>query len=348
MKGYYTICGMTVRKGIMLTVLLAVLFALSGCVDEDEYADNPRGNFEALWRIIDEHYCFFDYKNAQYGLDWNSVHDKYSRQIADDMTDTQLFEVLGNMLAELRDGHVNMYSSWDVARNWSWHEDYPSNVSDTLLRRYLGTDYRIASGLRYRRLDDNTGYIRCASFANGIGAGNLDDILMYLAPCNGLIVDLRDNSGGLLSSAEELAARFTNEERLVGYMQHKTGTAHTDFSPLKEQRLKPACGLRWQKRVVVLTNRSVYSAANEFVKYMKCSPEVTVVGDRTGGGAGMPYSSELPNGWAVRFSACPMYDRNKNSTEFGIDPDYNVGLTQEDLLRGKDTIIEFARQLLRE
>ena len=110
MKGYYTICGMTVRKGIMLTVLLAMLFALSGCVDEDEYADNPRGNFEALWRIIDEHYCFFDYKNTQYGLDWDSVHDKYSRQIADDMTDTQLFEVLGNMLAELRDGHVNMYS----------------------------------------------------------------------------------------------------------------------------------------------------------------------------------------------------------------------------------------------
>ena len=151
-----------------------------------------------------------------------------------------------------------------------------------------------------------------------------------------------------MSSAEELAARFTNEERLVGYMQHKTGAAHTDFSPLKEQRLKPASGLRWQKRVAVLTNRSVYSAANEFVKYMKCCPEVTVVGDRTGGGAGMPYSSELPNGWAVRFSACPMYDRNKSSTEFGIDPDYNVGLTQEDLSRGKDTIIEFARQLLRE
>ena len=330
-------------------IIMAIsLLSLTACVDEQEYADNPRGNFEALWKIIDERYCFFDYKHEQYGLDWNKIHEKYSARIADDMTETQLFEVLGDMLGELKDGHVNMYSSWDVARNWSWHEDYPANVSDTLLRQYLGTDYRIASGMRYRRLDDNVGYIRCASFANGIGAGNLDDILMYLAPCNGLIIDLRDNSGGLLSSAEELAARFTNKETLVGYMQHKTGKGHSDFSQLEEQRLKPASRIRWQKRTVVLTNRSVYSAANEFVKYMKCFPNVTVVGDRTGGGAGMPYSSELPNGWSVRFSACPMYDSDKQPTEFGIAPDYNVSLSDADILRGKDTIIEYARRLLTE
>lgn len=333
--------------GRLIAAIIAIL-SLASCVDEHEYADNPRGNFEALWKAIDEHYCFFDYKKEQYGLDWDAVYSKYSAQIADDMTDTQLFEVMANMLAELKDGHVNMYSSWDVARNWSWHEDYPANVSDTLLRRYLGTDYRIASGLRYRRLDDNVGYIRCASFANSMGAGNLDDILMYLAPCNGLIIDLRDNSGGMVTSAEELAARFTNHEILVGYMQHKTGRGHSDFSKMEEQRLKPSKGLRWQKRTVVLTNRSVYSAANEFVKYMKCCPGVSVVGDRTGGGAGMPFSSELPNGWSIRFSACPMYDKEKKSTEFGIEPDYNVSLSQTDLADGKDTIIEYARRLLRQ
>ena len=135
----------------------ALLFLTTACVDETEYADNARGNFEALWRAIDEHYCFFDYKREQYGLDWNEVHARYSRQVTNDMTEAQLFEVLGNMLGELRDGHVNMYSAWDVARNWSWHEDYPSNVSDTLLSKYLGTDYRIAAGMRYRVLDDNTG-----------------------------------------------------------------------------------------------------------------------------------------------------------------------------------------------
>ena len=96
-----------------------------------------------------------------------------------------------------------------------------------------------------------------------------------------------------------------------------------------------------------MTNRSVFSAANEFVKYMKCCPNVIVVGDRTGGGAGMPFSSELPNGWSVRFSACPMYDRDKQMTEFGIDPDYKVSLTSDDFARGKDTIIEFARKMIK-
>ena len=105
--------------------------------------------------------------------------------------------------------------------------------------------------------------------------------------------------------------------------------------------------MRWQKPVVVLTNRQVFSAANEFVKYMMCCPNVTVVGDKTGGGAGLPFTSELPNGWTVRFSACPMFDRNGNSTEDGIMPDHRVDLADEDFLRGRDTIIEYARALLK-
>lgn len=274
------------------------------------------------------------------------MYARYSRQIDGSMTSTQLFEVLGNMLGELRDGHVNMYASFDQSRYWSWKEDYPANFSDSLQRRYLGTDYKIASGIKYRKLDDNIGYIYCGSFSNTIGNGNLDEILMDLATCNALIVDVRDNGGGMITSAETLASRFTDEEILVGYMQHKTGPGHNDFSEPEEQKLKPSSGLRWHKPVAVLTNRAVFSAANEFVKYMKCCPGVTVIGDKTGGGAGMPFSSELPNGWSVRFSACPMYDRNMNCTEFGIEPDHNVQLTDSDFAKGRDTIIEYARNIL--
>lgn len=342
---------MKVFKHIYIIRCISVLAALMclglcSCVDEDEFPDTPNGNFEALWRILDEHYCFFDYKADAYGLDWDEVYQRYSRQISSGMTEEQEFEVLTNMLSELRDGHVNLYSDFDTGRYWSWHEDYPANFADTLERKYLGRDYRISSGMKYRILDDNTGYIRCSSFQNGIGAGNLDNILMYLSACNGLIIDIRNNGGGMLTSAEQLACRFTNNEISVGYQQHKTGKGHSDFSTLEEQKLKPGKGIRWQKKAVVLTNRSVYSAANEFVKYMKCCPNVTVVGDRTGGGAGMPYSSELPNGWGIRFSACPMYDKDKQSTEFGIAPDYEVAITDEDYSDGRDTIIEFARQLL--
>lgn len=334
------------RRVLNFLFPLIVALAAVSCVDEEEYSDDPRGNFEALWNIINEHYCFFDYKNSEYGLDWNEVYARYSRQIDNSMTSTQLFEVLGNMLGELRDGHVNMYASFDQSRYWSWREDYPSNFSDSLQRRYLGTDYKISSGIKYRKLDDNIGYIYCGSFSNTIGSGNLDEILMDLATCNALIVDVRDNGGGMLTSAETLASRFTDEEILVGYMQHKTGPGHNDFSEPEEQKLKPSSGLRWHKPVAVLTNRAVFSAANEFVKYMKCCPGVTVIGDKTGGGAGMPFSSELPNGWSVRFSACPMYDRDMNCTEFGIEPDHNVQLTDSDFAKGRDTIIEYARNIL--
>jgi len=328
--------------------LILLLPLMAACVDEDEYDDTPQGNFEALWKIIDEHYCFLDYKQHEYGLDWQQVYNKYRVRVQGQLTDLQLFEVLTQMLGELRDGHVNLSTSYDYGRYWSWFENYPANVSDTLLRRYMGTDYKIASGLRYRILDDNIGYLRYESFSSPIGEGNIDEALMYMMLCQGLIIDIRGNGGGDLTYAELLAARFCKEKTLVGYTQHKTGKGHSDFSSLEPQYIEPSGNIRWTKPVVVLTNRQVFSAANEFTMYMKAMPMVKVVGDHTGGGAGMPFSSSLPNGWVVRFSAIPTYDAQRQSTEFGIDPDYYVSLSDEDVLKGRDTIIEFARQLLRE
>ena len=334
-------------KNISFWVLALSSWLLMSCVNIEERDDTATGNFEALWTILDEHYCFFDYKQKEYGLDWNEVHEKYKVRVNDNMSTVQLFEVLCDMLGELRDGHVNLSSSMDYGRYWKWQENYPYNYSDSLIRRYLGTDYKIASGLRYRVLDDNIGYIRCASFESAIGEGNLDEVLSYLLLCRGLIIDIRGNGGGDLTTAERLAGRFVQEKTLVGYMQHKTGTGHNDFSEMKEIYLEPSSNVRWHKKVCVLTNRSVYSAANAFAVWMHCLPNITLVGDHTGGGSGMPMSNSLPNGWSVRYSACPMYDANKQQTEFGIDPDVKVDLTNDITIGSyRDDIIEAARELL--
>ena len=291
------------KKAFLFFSFFFSLSLLVSCVKEPEFDDTPQDNLEALWKIIDEHYCFLDYKREAIGVDWNDIHIKYRQRINPKMNNVQLFEVLAEMLSELRDGHVNLYASHDIGRNWSWYEDYPSNFSQELQDHYLGTDYRIASSLKYRILPDNIGYIACNSFQSSIGEGNLSEVLYYLRTCDGLIVDVRDNGGGDLTNAEILARRFTNERRLVGYICHKTGKGHNDFSTRVEQYLDPAESIRWQKSAVVLTNRRCYSATNTFVRDVKQCPLVTILGDQTGGGSGLPFSSELPNGWAVRFSA---------------------------------------------
>ena len=335
-------------SSISFCILLSSFHLFLSCVDNEEYADTPTGNFEALWQMVDQHYCFFDYKQHTYGLDWNEVYHKYKVRVSDRMTDVQLFEVLTDMLSELRDGHVNLTTSMDYGRYWAWRDDYPQNFSDTLERRYMGTDYKIAAGLRYRVLDDNIGYIRYESFQTPVGESNLDDCLSYLALCRGIIIDIRNNGGGDLTTAERLAARFVQQKTLVGYMRHKTGSGHSDFSDMEPRYLEPSSRLRWHRGVCVLTNRSVFSAANDFAVIMHALPNVKIVGDHTGGGSGMPLNNSLPNGWSVRYSACPMYDAQKHDTEFGIDADIPVALTDEATAAGIDLIIETARKVLAE
>ena len=329
------------------TLCIAMGCCFMSCVKEDVYENDPEGNFEALWSIIDQHYCFLDFKSKTIGLDWERVHQQYRQRIHSSMDRYQLFEVLAEMLAELQDGHVNLYAPADIGRNWSWYEDFPNNFSQELQDQYLGTDYKISAGIQYRILEDNIGYATVSSFQHELGEGNLDEIFHYLRSTNGLILDVRNNGGGYLSSADQLAQRFTNDRRLVGYMTHKTGKGHNDFSKPEAQYLDASDGVRWQKPVVILTNRRCYSATNTFIRNMRCCPNVTVIGDQTGGGSGMPFSSELPNGWGVRFSACPMFDTKMNHIEFGIRPDIEVSLNEEDRVRRKDTLIEAARALLK-
>ena len=57
-------------------------------------------------------------------------------------------------------------------------------------------------------------------------------------------------------------------------------------------------------------------------------------------------STELPNGWSLRYSSAPMYDTDMNHTEFGIDPDVSVNILNTDKQRGIDTIIRIASLLL--
>ena len=316
-------------------------------MDEEPLQPNTnKGNFEALWKIIDNQYCYLDYKN----INWDSIHSVYNIKITDFIDEYAFFDLMGSMLGELKDGHVNLYSNFDRSRYWKWFSDYPTNFSSKLIysKRYLGDNYRIAGGFRYSKIDnDSIGYMYYGSFSNGFSDSNMRYMLSYFSKCKGLIIDVRDNGGGSLDYSEQLASYFFVNDTVTGYIQHKTGTGHSDFSQPTEIKTTAHKTLQWQRHVVVLANRMSYSATNDFVNRMNHAPNCIVVGDKTGGGGGLPLSSELPNGWLVRFSACPMYNSAMENTEWGIEPDVNVQLTTGDEAKGIDTIIEKAISLIK-
>ena len=322
------------------TILFAVLvLALAGCHDEPQWPNDAYGNFDALWTIMDEHYAFFDYKE----VDWNTVREQYRSKITPGMTSKELFDLCSDMLKELRDGHTNLIAAHDVSRYWIW-EQYPVNYDERLVdEHYLHFNYRRTSGIKYALLENNFGYIYYASFASNIGDSNLDQVLNELSTADGLVIDVRSNGGGLLTNVQTLVERFLDRKTLVGYIQHKTGPGHHDMSDPYPYYFEPARNrIHYLKPVVVLANRGSFSATNNFVAIMKQLPQVTIVGDTTGGGSGLPFTSELPNGWNIRFSSCPISDAQGQLTEHGVAPHIKVDLDAADVASGKDTMLETA------
>lgn len=332
------------NRMISWLLFLTCLSGLTACIREEEYTNDPIGNFDQLWKIIDERYCFLDYK----GIDWKKIGERKRKFIEPKMDDRDLFQVLSDMLYELQDGHVNLTST-DNQTHFDFWLDSPRNFSEATIESnyYLGQNYQQTAGFKYKILNDKVGYIYYEKFSEGIDNNDLDRVFSYFSNCKGLIIDVRQNSGGNATNSAKIASRFTEKKILTGYICHKTGPGHNDFSEPYAIYLEPAKGIRWQKKVAVLTNRHSYSATNDFVNHMRCLPNVTIVGDKTGGGSGMPFSSELPNGWTIRFSASPHFDKNMNHIEWGIDPDVKVDINYKDEVNGFDTIIEEARKLLK-
>jgi hypothetical protein len=332
----------TSKKYLLLGVALA---AMSSCIrDEHDLLRHatPTDNFNLLWKVVDESYCYFDYKN----INWDSVKTVYAPKISDGMSDRELFDVCAAMLRELKDGHVNLYSDFNLSKYGDFFLDYPQNYNNTLVvRNYLKRDYATAGGVQAQRLHGDVGYLRYATCTEGVTAANIRGALEHITQqgdIKGLIIDVRDNGGGALEYANGFAAHFFSEKTVVTYMQYKEGPGHSDFSKFYPQYVKPDGAAIFSGNIVVLTNRMVFSAANEFVATMKRLPNVTLIGDKTGGGGGLPFSAELYNGWQVRTSRNPLFDANKQHIEFGIEPDIRVDMDKDDEYNGVDTIIEEA------
>lgn len=340
------------RRYLYIICVVLGMALLSSCSTKNDFDPSPERNLRELWRVLDEGYCYFDTKLPP-DSSWHDYYLKYSAQVYPTMPSDSLFDLMAAMLAELKDGHVNLITPFDVSRYGGWKYDYPRNLNPNIRNRYLGTKYRQAGGLFYTTISyndhatDSIGYVMCNSFSNAITSANILYVFHFLRHCKGLIVDIRDNGGGSLNNSTLLAKHFNEEKRLVGYSRYKAGPAHDHFAPRAPIYLETVKKeWRWTKPVIVLTNRGVYSAANDFARNMKVMPNALVLGDTTGGGAGLPRSNELPNGWSVRYSSSRFSDAEDRDTEFGIAPEVVCTQEESDSENGYDTLIEKAIAIL--
>ncbi|MFC4666765.1 S41 family peptidase [Falsiporphyromonas endometrii] len=331
-----------------IVVILSLSGYLSSCDTEDRYTSNPKENFDALWSELDKGYCYFDIKLPKDST-WRDMYDKYVDSLRPKMSTDSLFRVMTMLIRELKDGHVNLITPFNNGRYWNWKDDYPRNLNIYVRDKYLGHDYSIAAGFKYKKIKynnhakDSIALVVYNSFSSPIGEGNINGMLSRLIDCKAIILDIRDNGGGNMNYADKLASHFINKKTLVGYISHKTGPKHDQFSKPYPMYINPVeKGVRWLRPVVLLTDRGVFSAANDFAMRMKDLPLVTIIGDHTGGGAGLPMSTELPNGWGVRYSSSRSFDAKMRDVEFGIAPHYTVMLNKEDEQKDIDNVIEEA------
>lgn len=329
----------------MKKFIILIIFILSGCTKifiKDTPKNTPINNFNLLWEIIDEKYCFFEYKD----IDWKRIYDKYSVMVNNNMSDEELFSVMSNMINELKDGHVNLSSSFNSSKYWDWYLKFKENFNHEILeRKYLNEEYSESNGLIFKTFG-NIGYIRYESFSSNISSKTIDYIIDRFYNTKGIIIDIRSNGGGSVGNVSRLMSRFINKKKTIGYFKYKTGPGHNDFSKLYIQNISPNGDKQYLKKVVVLTNRRVYSAANYFASAMKSRPNTTLIGDTTGGGGGVPISSELYNNWHIRFSTNIILNENKEHIENGIAPHISVNFSDEDTENKIDTILEYALEYL--
>lgn len=323
-----------------------VLFALFACEDQfirPDPVSNNLSNFDFLWQDVRNRYSFFELKE----IDWEEIRATYRPKVKAQMSQQELFDLMADMLYELQDGHVNLTSDFDRSRNWDWYLGHPSNFNGNIVERtYLGTDFRITGPLR-NQVIDSVLYIYYPSFGNNISNDHLDILMNRAAPLKGVIIDVRNNGGGSLSNARQLASCFTDRPVTYARERRKTGPGPDDFSAWQDLTVPVKKGLRFGGPVIVLSNRACYSATSFFAQMMKALPNARILGDQTGGGGGAPSSGELPNGWQYRLSVTQTVNLQGEQIENGVPVDIEVGLRQSDLRRERDTLIEAALFLLR-
>lgn len=321
--------------------ILLSLFLLFSCekilFKKDLGSVDPLENFDYLWNEVDQKYSYFELKN----INWNQIRSTYRPMLNENSSEEELFTVLAAMLNELKDDHTNLITPFNVS-SYNVAATGPKNYRHrTIQDHYIPNPWRTGALTHDFLSNEEVGYIRYSSFMSTIGNAQMDLILNRYKDTKGIVLDLRENGGGSIFNVPLLLGRFIESKTLVGYSITRNGPGHNEFGEQEEFYITPHEGVRYTKPVIVLIDKGSYSATTFFAVATKAFPNITLMGDATGGGGGLPNGGQLPNGWNYRFSISQLLDVNGNNyAENGVPADINVAFDWSDL--SKDEILEQA------
>jgi carboxyl-terminal processing protease len=171
--------------------------------------------------------------------------------------------------------------------------------------------------LRWWHLDQHRTYIQLDSFDGSLDlAAGFDTLLTEARTRHSqmLILDLRGNAGGALTSATALRDRFLRTHTQLGSIAFTTGTGQlANPVPLIGD---PSPSTRWTGPITVLVDPMTYSAAEDFLLGLQGLEHVTVLGEPTGGGSGRPRTITITPELVLSISTALTYDRHHRCIEF--------------------------------
>lgn len=335
------------KKIQLLTFIILISILFTSCelaVFSEDPAKTPTATFEYLWNKVDQQYAYFDVKN----VDWDEIYQEYSSLIDDNMSDNTLFYYLAKMLNTLKDGHVNLFSDFNISR-FNITGLGPQNINWRFVKdNYLGDDYYTTGAFSHDFIANNKiAYLRYASFSNLFSSADMEYIFKRYKDTQGMILDLRQNGGGYMLNIFELLSYFSFYDGAIYTTCIKSGPGHEEFTQPENIYIEAAdSSLHYQKPVAVLIDRGSYSATSMFALSTLELDNLFLVGDTTGGGLGMPNGGQLPNSWIYRFSITRTLTPDAINYENGIPPDYYAVLDSTDMQQGYDTVIEKALDVL--
>jgi hypothetical protein len=352
--------GKQLMKRAMIFTAVAVLAVGLSAQDKAPHS-GPDECFEHLWKTLDERYALFDVK----GIDWKVLHKVYRPRVTETTSDDELFEILSDLLGHLNDNHVLLVSE-NPERFFCAGYLYPlfggegdgvqayEAFKKTMSRRPVPESY-FPQGLQEHAdgvfahgwAAESIGYFHFNRFTDiDKSAQAIDEIVREFKDAKALIIDVRRNGGGDDRVGKLIADRFAKEKTLYMTTEDRNGPDYDDFAPPKSWYVEPDGPIQFTKTVLLLTDRTSVSAAENFALAMKVLPHVVQVGDLTSGCFADSRRELLPNGWNVSYSHNLFLDHTGFCWEgIGVPPEIREINTKADEKLGRDRVFELALAL---